>query len=118
VSDDLKIFYIVLLAAFMAALAWYIRGTLLSGKSSSHRSSSSSSSSSGSSSHRHHSRHRRDGKHCPGCGKMIDIRRSICQHCGNQFELAPGTEPHPDEVAKGIVPAAPPPSSPGPVPEK
>jgi hypothetical protein len=34
---------------------------------------------------------------------MIDVRRSVCQHCGHTFELAPGTERHPDEIAKGIV---------------
>lgn len=25
------------------------------------------------------------GKHCPGCGQIVDYRREVCQHCGYEF---------------------------------
>lgn len=42
--------------------------------------------------------HRRQGKKCPECKKVIDARRTVCQHCGYKFTPKLGRELHPDEV--------------------
>jgi hypothetical protein len=87
-------FYIVLIMAYLIAVIWYIWSIINARKQkevhkhTAHR--------------RKRSRHR-EGKRCPQCQKVIDRRRSVCQHCGQVFQLAPGVEPHPDEVKKGIV---------------
>ena len=59
-----------------------------------------------------HSRWRKrlPGKKCPDCAKVIDVRRTVCQHCGHKFKVKPGTEPHPDEVKAGIREPEPEPS--------
>ncbi len=85
---------VVLLAANAVLLAWLIR-SVIGGSGIKPESQSRPSSD-----HKHKHKHRA-GKKCPDCGNMIDVRRTICQHCGHKFEVKPGTEPHPDEVKAG-----------------
>jgi len=40
---------------------------------------------------RHH-RSRHSGKRCPQCQNLIDVRRTVCQHCGHIFQTAPKPE--------------------------
>ena len=41
-------------------------------------------------------RKRRPGKRCPSCKKIIDQRRTVCQHCGYKFESPDKTDPRKD----------------------
>lgn len=104
--DKFDIFYIVLIVSYLIGVTWYLRSVLMErqekkeSKRSSHRSIEANGEKKSASRHR-------KGKHCPKCRRLIDHRRSVCQHCGHQFELDPQTSPHPEEVAKGLREAPP-----------
>jgi len=93
VSDKIYYLIIFLLVAYGLLIGWYLRAFFLSKKKPAEEKSSSSSK------HGHSkNRKRRAGKKCPDCKKVIDVRRTVCQHCGHKFEVPPGTEPHPEEI--------------------
>lgn len=85
---------IVLAAAYLAALGWYVRNIFIMGDEASPSKEPEERSSSRARRHKQ----RRSGKRCPGCGKIVDRRRTSCQYCGHEFELEEGVEPHPDEL--------------------
>lgn len=86
---DMNAIYLVLGLAYLAAVGWYLINVFVSSRSGSKSTSSSSSSTSSSSSSSSGSKkshgHRREGKKCPQCQKIIDKRRTVCQHCGYEF---------------------------------
>ena len=99
--DKFDIFYIVLIVSYLIGVTWYLRSVLMERqeKKESNRSFHRSIEADG---EKKNSFRRRKGKHCPKCRNLIDHRRSVCQHCGHQFELDPQTPPHPEEAAKGL----------------
>jgi hypothetical protein len=99
VTSKFDVFFAVLIVAYISVVAVSLKNTILGKKKKKKRAKKSRSESSKSSK----SRLRRTGKMCPRCKKTIDKRRSVCHHCGNKFDVAPGAEPHPDEVKAGIV---------------
>jgi len=106
VTSKFDVFFAILVVAYISVVGWYLKNTIFGKKKKKEkksRSKSSKSSKSSESSKSSKSRLRRSGKRCPRCKKTIDKRRSVCHHCGNKFDMSPGTEPHPDEVKAGIV---------------
>ncbi|HUT54661.1 MAG TPA: hypothetical protein VM658_14820 [bacterium] len=101
--NRLDLMLTMLLLAYAAVLAWYVRSVIVTKNKPA--------SSSRHSSHNvKRKRKRLSGKKCPGCNQIIDSRRTVCHHCGHQFEVEPGSEPHPDEVEAGIRKAGPEPN--------
>ena len=85
----------VLIVGYLSVMGWYLKSVMIKKKDKKK--------SRKSKSRKSKSKHRIAGKRCPGCKRTIDRRRTVCQHCGHKMELSPGVEPHPDEVARGIV---------------
>ncbi len=84
---------IVMVIAYLMAVAWYARGAILAKKKkyeserTYHRRKE------------NEKRKKRSGRRCPDCKNIIDRRRSVCQHCGHQFDVIPGAQKHPDEIS-------------------
>jgi hypothetical protein len=92
--------YIALVAIYVAAVGWYVISVIVSGNKKNRDGSTSSSGHGGGRSHRS-STPRHKGKRCPSCKQIVDVRRTICQHCSHEFEIEPGVEPHPDDIKSG-----------------
>jgi hypothetical protein len=97
VTSKFDIFFAILIVAYISVVGWYLKNTIFGKKKKKEKKSRSRSSESSK------SRRKRTGKKCPRCKKTVDKRRTVCHHCGNKFDVSPGTEPHPDEVKAGIV---------------
>jgi hypothetical protein len=94
-DHGIDVFHVVLILGYLVALGWYLY--FIWSKKQSHERSRNWGHRGGETKD---SGHRR-GKRCPQCRNMIDQRRTVCQHCGHEFELVPGREAHPDEIAAG-----------------
>lgn len=90
-SSRLDMLVLALLSVYLFIMGWYLRSILAGNKSTS----GDDTASSPTSSRKARSKRRHQGKHCPGCNKLVDARRKVCRHCGHKFEFVPAAEPPP-----------------------
>ncbi len=94
---DSEVIYMVLALAYLTAVGWYLINVMAS--SPEKRAKREKTRQTKESGERH--RGRKEGKRCPQCDKVIDVRRDVCQHCGHEFPPEDRALKGEDRASKG-----------------